>query len=110
MTMGTKDATIIALCIRDTARPTGSASPARSVPNSTRPITSMVRVRISAATSMAAPGAHCATRLRAASTIAGAKDWTCRWLNTGCTNLRCRCQVAPSLVSKPSPRNALSGR
>ena len=107
---GIIDANTVAPCSRDTARPTGSASPARSVPNSTRPVTSIVSVRISAATSTPAPGVHCAARRRAAATIAGAKDWTCRWLNTGCTSLRCRCQTTPSLVSRPSPRNAFSGR
>ena len=100
----------IELCSRVSARPTGAASPERSVPNSTRPMTSIVSVHISTPISMVPPGAHCATRLRVASTIAGANDCTWRWLNTGCTSPRWRCQTAPSAVSRPSPRNAFSGR
>jgi hypothetical protein len=56
--IGSIAATAIQLCSRVTARPTDGASPARSVPNSTRPITSMVSVRISAATSTVLPGVH----------------------------------------------------
>ncbi len=100
----------IELCSRVSARPTGAASSVRSIPNSTRPMTSIVSVRISPTRSIVLPGSHCATRLRAASTIAGAKDCTFRWLNTGCTIPRLRCQTGPSAVNRPSPINACSGK
>jgi hypothetical protein len=95
------------------ARPICSASPLRSKPNSAWPTMSSASALICAATLITAPSAsesHRAVSRCAASVIAGPNAVTWCRENTGWTSRLCRRHCSPSLVSRPSPMSARSGR
>ena len=87
------------------------ADPPSAAPNNDEPTTSNVTDRIWAAPSTRHSRVpQLASNRSVAARMSAANPVTCRRANTGCTIRRCRSQTSPSLVTRPSPRNACRGR